>query len=101
MTMKEGSYGYARIFNFKDQDGNPISLAEFDTVTLTVKVGDIIKTFDCDVIDAENGKVQYITQKDDFDTPGIAYMEVDAESSNALYISENKIKETIKKRIKE
>jgi hypothetical protein len=100
MTVKEGSYGYRRIFNFKDQCGNPIDLSGMDTVTLFIRVntGEVIERT-CTIIDALNGQVVYMTEEGDFDSNGFAFYEVEASGIGTCYISENEIKEKVKKRI--
>lgn len=101
MTVKQGAFGYKRVFNFKDSEGNAVSLDGMDTVKLYVQVGKEVKEFDCVVIDAENGQVEYTVKEGDFDASGTSNMEVEADGPGKCYISENKIKETVLKRVKQ
>lgn len=97
--MKAGSYGIKLYFIIVDQDGLPLPL-DGGVIKLYVQLGNEVKEYDCVIEDAAEGLVSYTTEEGDFPTKGGAEMEVEVSFPGQLFISENKIKEPILKRVK-
>ena len=98
--MKIGTYGQKLKFTLVDEKGEPLPL-EGGTITLYFKVGGVVKEFDCIIEDANEGVVSYVVKEGDLDKTGKASMEVEAAFSGQLFVTENKIQEVIKERVKE
>ena len=98
--MKVGEYGIKLFFTIKDENDDPVPLDK-GTVTLYMRVGDgPSKEFDCFVEDEDNGVVSYTLDEGDIDEPGIVYMELEVTFDGQCFVTEDKITEEIKTRVK-
>lgn len=101
--MKEGTYGIKLYFDVVDQDGEILPLDGALSVKLYVQQGTEVLEFECQIEDADEGLVSYTTKEDDGFTAkvGKEKMEVEVRFEGQLFVSENKMKEPVLKRIKQ
>jgi hypothetical protein len=97
--MKKGTYGQKLKFTVVDENNEPVYLAGA-SVKLYMKLGNNTKEFDCTIEDDVGGIVSYVIQPNDLDVSGEAKMEIEVTFEGQLFVSEDKIKESIKPRIK-
>lgn len=97
--MKVGSYGQKLWFDLVDDEGEPLDLTGAIDVILYFKVGSEVKTFTCDIEDIEGGQVSYVVEDGDLDKAGTGEFEIEVNYDSQKFISEDKLTETIKKRV--
>lgn len=74
--MKVGEYGITIEGALIQVDGEPMNLTDADSVTLVMKLKNTIIAKDCEIIDAENGLIEYVIEEGILDSAGTLKMEV-------------------------
>jgi hypothetical protein len=74
--MKVGEYGITIEGALVQVDGEPLDLSDADSITLVMKLKKTVITKDCEIIDAENGLIEYVIEEGILDAAGTLKMEV-------------------------
>jgi hypothetical protein len=74
--MKVGEYGITIEGALVQVDGEPLDLSDADSITLVMKLKKNVITKDCEIIDAENGLIEYVIEEGILDAAGTLKMEV-------------------------